>query len=72
MTGIIKETDDCIMDNITKPGACPYCGGPNKCKDCGITCIDAGGLTPEGLCALCATNKPIDIKAQHGWNPDNY
>ena len=41
---------------------CPYCGGPTKCKKCGITCADAGGLTEEGLCAGCSVNYPEGIK----------
>jgi len=36
---------------------CPYCGGAAKCVKCGITCKDAGGLTEDGLCAKCATQK---------------
>lgn len=39
------------------PGTCPYCGGPAKCKECGRTCADVGGLTDEGLCAGCAVIK---------------
>ncbi len=33
---------------------CPYCGGPARCANCGRTCTEAGGLTPNGLCAGCA------------------
>ena len=33
---------------------CPYCKGPLRCKDCGITCRDAGGLTETGQCAGCS------------------
>lgn len=38
-------------------GACPYCGGPARCRACKRTCAEVGGLTEEGLCAGCAMGK---------------
>jgi len=40
-----------------QPNTCPYCGGPDRCANCGRTCSEVGGLTPEGLCAGCAVKE---------------